>query len=305
MTPSHPQFSIVIPTHNRPRQLTRCLESLLRLEPSAGGHEVIVVDDASADPLHGTVAPFAGRLAITLIRAPKGGPAAARNLGAAHARGEYLAFTDDDCEPSENWLQALDRCFQQEPEGLVGGRTANAVPRNLYSEASQCLLDFLYGWHESKSGCGSRFFASNNLAVSRLRFESLGGFSPAYPFAAAEDRDFCARWIERGWELVYAPAAQVLHFHALSPFEFFLQHFTYGRGARTFHTARATRGAGPRVMEPWGFYAGMIRHAMRKSARIPQALMLAMLMGVSQLATAAGYFLEGRASVRRLFVDGN
>ena len=303
MTPGLPQFSIVIPTHNRPSQLTRCLESLLRLEPSAGGHEVIVVDDASAAPLDGAVAPFAGRLAITLIRAPKGGPAAARNLGAAHARGEYLAFTDDDCEPSENWLQALDRCFQQKPEGLVGGRTANAMPRNIYSEASQCLLDFLYGWQESKSGCGSRFFASNNLAVSRLRFESLGGFSPAYPFAAAEDRDFCARWIERGWELVYAPAAQVLHFHALSPFEFFLQHFTYGRGARTFHTTRATRGAGPRVMEPWGFYAGMIRHAMRKGAKFPQALILAMLMGVSQLATAAGYFLEGRARVRRPFVD--
>jgi GT2 family glycosyltransferase len=273
------------------------------LEPPSGGHEVIVVDDASADPLDGAVAPFAGRLALTLIRAPKGGPAAARNLGAAHARGEYLAFTDDDCEPSENWLQALDRCFQQEPEGLVGGRTANAVTRNLYSEASQCLLDFLYGWQESKSGCGPRFFASNNLAVSRFRFESLGGFSPAYPFAAAEDRDFCARWIERGWELVYAPAAQVLHFHALSPFGFLLQHFTYGRGARTFHTARAARGAGSRVREPWRFYAGMIRHAMRKGAEFPHALILAMLILVSQLANAAGYFLEGCELGRRPFVD--
>jgi hypothetical protein len=45
----------------------------------------------------------------------------------------------------------------------------------------------------------------------------------------------------------------------------------------------------------------MIRHAMRKGAKFPQALILAMLMGVSQLATAAGYLLEGR--VRRPFAD--
>ena len=47
----------------------------------------------------------------------------------------------------------------------------------------------------------------------------------------------------------------------------------------------------------------MIRHAMRKGAKFPHALILAILMGVSQLANAAGYFLEGCARVRRPFVD--
>ena len=282
------------------RELTRCLESLTRLEAPAGEGEVIVVDDGSPESLHAIVTRFKGRLPVTLVVTSKAGPAVARNTGAAHARGEVLVFTDDDCEPSATWLRVLDSCFRLYPDRLVGGRTVNAIADNIYSEASQFLLDFVYHWQESKASGSLRFFAASNLAVSRLRFESLGGFSSAFPFAAAEDRDFCARWIERGWELVHEPYAQVMHSHHMSLFGFCSQHFTYGRGARTFHAARAARAAGAWKPGPWGFYDGMIQHSMRRSGSVSRKVALAMLVGLSQAANAAGYFWEAMLASGRL-----
>ncbi len=292
MTAAAPRFSIIIPTHGRPRQLTRCLESLTRLEASRGGSEAIIVDDASPEPLHEILAPFADSLPVRLVVTPKGGPAKARNAGAAQARGEILAFTDDDCEPEPAWLRALDHCFRLHPDRLVGGRTRNALSDNVYSEASQQLLDFVYRWQESKSNGGLRFFASNNLAVSRLRFEALGGFASDFPFPAAEDRDFCARWIESGGELLYAPDARVMHSHEMGLFGFCRQHFTYGRGAWAFHASRAAGGAGSSTQEPWGFFEGLIWHAMRRSGGLARGVLFPPLMVVSQTAHAAGYSWE-------------
>ncbi len=277
----------------------------MRLEASCGGSEVIVVDDASPEPLHNIVAPFTGSLPVRLVVTPRGGPAKARNAGAAQARGEILAFTDDDCEPAPTWLRALDHCFRLHPDRLVGGHTLNALVDNVYSEASQYLLDFVYRWQESKSNRSLRFFASNNFAVSRLCFEALGGFGPAFPFPAAEDRDFCARWIESGGDLLYAPDARVMHSHEMGPFGFCRQHFTYGRGAWAFHASRAARRAGPWKLKPWGFYEGLIRYPMKRSGSLARGVLLSPLMVVSQTANAAGYVWEAmQASYTRPGIRG-
>ena len=254
--------------------------------------EVIIVDDGSPEPLHSVIAPFAERLRVKLLVTPRGGPAAARNAGAKHAQGEILAFTDDDCEPAPAWLSELDRCFSLHPERLVGGRTLNAISENIYSEASQCLLDFVYQWQESKADRSLRFFASNNLAVSRSCFEGIGGFGATYLLPAAEDRDLCARWIERGGKLIYTPGAQVMHSHRLSLLQFCGQHFTYGRGAWAFHSARAARGAPARKLEPWGFYEGLLLYSMRRKEGLARAMVLPSLMVLSQAANALGYAWE-------------
>jgi hypothetical protein len=83
-----------------------------------------------------------------------------------------------------------------------------------------------------------------------------------------------------------------MHSHRLNPFGFCRQHFTYGRGARIFHAARAARGLGALKLEPWEFYQSMIRYAMQRSSSLPRAAALAMLVGLSQVANAAGYVRE-------------
>ena len=85
-SPSGPSFSVIVPTHGRPRQLASCLESLTRLQAPAGNFEVVVVDDGSPEPLDEVVKPYRNRLDLTLLRQPNGGPGSARNTGAAAAR---------------------------------------------------------------------------------------------------------------------------------------------------------------------------------------------------------------------------
>src|SRR5690242_16282570 len=97
------RFSVVVPTYNRPQPLSRCLDALARLYYPREQFEVIVVDDGSTESLAALVKNFQERLDIRYLREEHAGPGMARNVGAAHARGEYLAFTDDDCAPCPDW----------------------------------------------------------------------------------------------------------------------------------------------------------------------------------------------------------
>jgi len=102
-----PDFSVIVPTYNRPRELADCVASLARQEYPRDQFEVIVVDDGSAVSPAAVIAPFRNCLNVEVHRVTNGGPGAARNRGAHLARGRILAFTDDDCRPSPNWLKML------------------------------------------------------------------------------------------------------------------------------------------------------------------------------------------------------
>jgi glycosyltransferase involved in cell wall biosynthesis len=92
------QFSVVIPTRNRPQALAACLASFARLDYPAGAWEIIVVNDGGDGSLLTAVPSHLHHLLpLKLIDAPHAGPAAARNRGAAAATFDHLAFTDDDC----------------------------------------------------------------------------------------------------------------------------------------------------------------------------------------------------------------
>jgi glycosyltransferase involved in cell wall biosynthesis len=142
-----PIFSIVVPTYQRPGQLAACLQSLTYLDYSRADFEVIVVDDGSAMPTDKVVQPFRDQLEVVLLRQANAGPAAARNTGAARARGTFLAFTDDDCTPAPQWLQALAKHFATSPDYAIGGQTHNALPANPYATASQLLISYLYAYY--------------------------------------------------------------------------------------------------------------------------------------------------------------
>src|SRR5260370_32328310 len=105
MSRRQPFFSIIIPTYDRPAELSGCLEALVRLRFPRDSFEVLVVDDGSSAPPDAAVQRFRDRLAISLITAAHGGPAAARNHAAARAGGRVVAFTHDDCRPAPGWLE--------------------------------------------------------------------------------------------------------------------------------------------------------------------------------------------------------
>jgi GT2 family glycosyltransferase len=287
--PEHaPQISLIVPSYSRPAAARRCVEALLGQTLGAERYEIVVVDDGSPAPLalpDAWLAP--GHLpAVRLIRQPNAGPAAARNRGAEAARGRFLAFTDDDCAPMPRWAAALLAALEEQPDALVGGRTVNALPGNLFSAASQDVVSFLQAHGEAS---GDPFFASNNLALARAAFQEVGGFDSAYRGAGGEDRAFCRAWAASGRAAVEVPGAVVRHFHALTLRSFWRQHAAYGRGAARFH------GTGNGSRAPLAFYARLVGFPLREGFAA-RPLVRSALLGLAQVATAWGRVQSGGPS---------
>lgn len=289
-------FSIIVPTFERREHVVRCLAALSGLRFDRNRWEAIFVDDGSAHPAVEEVESAAREIPVRMLAREHGGPAAARNAGAAEARGRYLVFTDDDCCPEPDWLDAFAQRFAAEGDCGIGGRSVNAVADNVYSEASQTLLDYLYSRFNSVPG-EAQILISNNFALPAETFRAAGGFDTRFVRAAGEDRDLCARLREAGVPLFYAPRAVVQHHHALSLRRFWRQHFNYGSGAWQFHLSRAERAAGKVRVEPVEFYWSLVRFPARQGRA--RATALTALLVLSQIANATGFYVARFRAVRR------
>ena len=296
---SHIRFSVIIPTYRRNDSLRECLRGLARLDFPVSSFEVIVVDDGSDAPPTDEVREFEGTIAVCLVvLTPNAGPARARNAGAAKASGEYLVFLDDDCVPTNNWLRQLDARLGDFPDALVGGALRNGAPENVCAEASQQLVDYLYRYYNADIDRAA-WFMSANILCPRDKFLAIGGFGTGFPLAAAEDRDFCDRWQEAGFQLVMAPEAIVSHVRPMSLARYWRQHHTYGRGAHHLHQARDARNVALPSREPLNFYVGLILSPFTSGAGWRAPLLSALLI-LSQFGYAIGYYPERRRSpIRR------
>jgi GT2 family glycosyltransferase len=290
MTGAAPTFSVIIPTYQRAAPLVRCLDGLARSSIAREEYEVIVVDDGGSAALEEAVAPFRERMAVRLLSQDNAGPAAARNTGAALARGRFLAFTDDDCIPAPEWLAALIGPLEAAPRRLVGGRVRNPLSMNPYSSTSQAILDLVYA-HYNEDPLRARFFASNNMALPAEPFRALGGFTAS--FRTSEDRDLCDRWLGAGYPMVYAADAVVDHVRALTLQAFWRQHVGYGRGAYRFYRAHAQRSADESTLGS-SFYIATLRRLPGILSALPpgRAAALAVLLGLWQIANTAGFASE-------------
>ena len=286
-----PFVSIVVPTYRRPARLADCLRSFTALDYPPDRFEVVVVDDGSGAPPEAAVAAAGRRVHTSLVVVEHAGPAAARNAGAARAKGELLAFTDDDCRVTAGWLRAFAARFRTGDGAMLGGRTVNALTANACASASQVLIDYLYR-HYNADPDNARFFASNNLAVPTDRFQHLGGFDTSFALAAGEDRELCHRWRGAGHRLVYVPDAIVLHAHALTLRQFWRQHFDYGRGAAHLRSRLPRERESAISLESPSFYLQLLTCALRLPRGAPRRASITALLAFSQMATAAGVWRE-------------
>ena len=283
-------FSIIVPTYNRPTQLASCVAALARLDYPPDRFEVIVVDDGGSESPDAVTAAFRDRLDIKAYRQANAGPGRARNRGAHWSKGRILAFIDDDCMPHADWLTTLATRYAASPNpAIIGGRVLNALPNNIYSTASQMIVDVGHAYHNSDPN-RAHFFTTSNLSVPADRFRELGGFDESFGTTASEDRELCGRWQHNGYPMIYAPEVMVDHAHALTWRSFVRQHFGYGRGAVRLQRARVRQGW--ELFSPDAHYYCRLLRAPFAKFQFHKAIGLAALLFASQMIAMGGMLSE-------------
>jgi GT2 family glycosyltransferase len=266
-----PTFSVIVPTYNRPDALRNCLESFTRLDYPAGAWELIVVNDGGETSFTGLADHLAQNLPLQLLTVPHNGPAAARNAGARQASGELLAFTDDDCQVTPDWLRVFARGFADGHWHALGGCSRTPFQQNRAEFAWQHLTDFLYSFMQDEDG-NALLLISNNVAYRRDVFHKMGGFNESFPLAAAEDLELSYRMLVSGYRQRLLPEAIIWHYHRLTTWGHLKQQFRYGRGGYHFEQVlleRPSRKLRPLYLHE-AFYS-TLRRSMRR-ARLPHSV---------------------------------
>jgi len=234
-----PEISIVIPVKDRADELQRCLTSISNLNYPQENLQIIVVDDGSCDD-SAQVARNHGALAV-----PSGGcgrgPAAARNVGAALAGGEILAFIDSDCSASREWLNELLPAFGNPQMAAVGGQVDGMCNQSIVDRYESTMSSLSLGSRERTGSSGSDTFylPSCNLLVRRSAFRSAGGFKDE--MHVGEDVDLTWRLRDSGWSIAYIPAGNVLHEHRSTLRSFMSRRFDYGTSEGLLQILHPTR----------------------------------------------------------------
>lgn len=178
MNPQHarmPEATVVVPSRNRPTEVSRCLRAL-QDQKTTVPFEIVVVDDGSEPPILRSDVARSGDNPVIIIRRDGTGPAHARNAGVEHARGSLILFTDDDTVPAPRWIDAACSFLADHPDHVgVEGPTSSPP------------YDPLYFHSVRASAPGS--FLTCNVGYRRAAIEEVGGFSEIFPFAHAEDLD--------------------------------------------------------------------------------------------------------------------
>jgi glycosyltransferase involved in cell wall biosynthesis len=202
MAPGPPLFSVVVPSRGEESKLLALLESLGAQTLERGRYELILVLDGLTPIASVSAAAQASGARIVALESRRG-PGAARNQGAARARGEYLAFTEDDCRPAADWLGRAAAWLAEEP-----------------------ALDVLEGFTRLPDGKPARrqfgqapLYLPTNLFVRRAVFEKVGGYCEAFYDPASgvyfrEDSDLGFTLEESGARVAIAQDVVVTH-----PFE--------------------------------------------------------------------------------------
>jgi glycosyltransferase involved in cell wall biosynthesis len=215
-----PMVTIVVCSYNGARTLRDCMRSLEDLHYP--DYEVIFIDDGSKDNTQEIMKEFPR---VRNIAQKNQGLSAARNVGIAAARGAVVAFTDSDCMADRDWLYFLIHTLLSSEFAAVGGpnisppatdwiqATVGAAP----GSPSHVLLTDTIAEHVP--GC--------NMAYHKWALEEIGGFDIEYR-KAGDDVDVCWRLMQRGYIIVFSPAAVVWHYRRFEVRTYFSQQLGYG-----------------------------------------------------------------------------
>ncbi|MGD1855055.1 MAG: glycosyltransferase [Leptolyngbyaceae cyanobacterium] len=213
--------SVIIPVYNDSERLQKCLQSLESQTYGQQHYEVIVVDNNSTEDLKSVVSQFKQ---TRYEFEAKPGSYAARNKGIACARGDVFAFIDSDCLPRDCWIAEGVHGLKSHSADLVGGQvtftfSAAKGPAELYDSVTNMQI---------QENIETRKISKTaNLFTYKYVFDRIGLF-PAH-LKSGGDVIWTQQATEAGFQLVYAPKAEVFH-PARNFWELMQKQYRVGKG---------------------------------------------------------------------------
>lgn len=204
-------ISVLIATRNRGPELEAQLRSLEAVQAPDGGWELLVIDNGSSDitPILLRRVTAEGRLPLRPMCEPRRGKSRALNLGVLAARGELLAFTDDDAVVEPQWLRAFQRAAGAYPEAI--GFAGRAPAFGDSTPVGHGIVNYEHGEADFEIRPFQTPPLGVNFAFRRRAFERYGLFredlGPGSAVQRAEDTEFVRRlWLggERLWYVARA-----------------------------------------------------------------------------------------------------
>lgn len=287
-----PTATVAICTRDRPEDLRRCLEALVRLPDD--GQDVLVVDNCpSTDATRRLVQSYQG---VRYVHENRPGLDIARNRALREAHHEIVAFIDDDAVPDPGWLRALRRNFC---DPLVLCVTGLTMPLELETEAQEWFerySTFNRGFKRIVFERGNinplapgRVGAGANMALRRDVIERVGPFDESLdagtPTRSGGDTDMFLQILSAGYRIVYDPAALNWHRHRRTWKELRQAIHGYGVGVYalwTRHLLFERELTVPKLA--WGWFwstqlPALARSLLKRANSVPLDLLLAELRG--------------------------
>jgi len=218
-------ISVIIATYNRAPDLEKVIKGLLAQElPGSFDYEMIIIDNGSTDNTENTVKDLMehakGRL--NYFRQSTPGKSNALNMGIAHAKGEIIAFTDDDVTVEKNWLSSIAASFDLYRCDGIGGRVLPVYPENTPSWVSQnpvqmagVVVIYDQGDTAYPANTSMERFIGSNWAFKSSVFKECGLFrtdlGPGTPMIVGEDEEFYYRLLKMNKDLYYCPQVIIRH----------------------------------------------------------------------------------------------
>jgi len=206
-----PRLSVVIPTFNRPAELSVCLNGFACQSANPNHFEVVIADDGSAQDAGEIAAGFADRLEVHVERCGHAGTSVARNLAIARSRAPLLLLYDDDLRPLPGLIEGCLQFHSRHP-ALHEAALLNFTPDPAIADMAVVRWAFheLYPFPESDGAYTWNYFWGGAVTCKRALFDQ-DVFDPA--FLAVEDAEFALRASARLPIAIHYTATARGHFH--------------------------------------------------------------------------------------------
>lgn len=217
-------ISLIVPCFNRLDQTKILLDSLQENEYQC---EIIIVDDFSKANIKDLVLEYKALDIVYHRNKSNNGPAFSRNTGIKLAKYDYVAFTDNDCTVTPDWLINIYRSIKSSTD-QVAGVGGKIIAKNID------LISLYYVYHKILDPWYYKgqflYLVTANAIFKKQALEDVGGFDDTITSAGGEDPGLCFKLTGKGYKFLYNPDAVIIHNFQRGIINFIKTFYRYGIG---------------------------------------------------------------------------